>query len=106
MTETAEQYKKRLAAYVEEKDPIAMQKEAPHILAHLIEGVADAQLKQQPRPGKWSVTEIIAHLAEDELVSTWRYRQMIEYENPSLSGFDQDLWAARRLWVMDLPRRA
>jgi DinB superfamily len=47
----------------------------------------------RPAPGKWSVTEILAHLAEDELTSTWRYRQMLEYDSPELPGFDQDLWA-------------
>ncbi len=93
MTETAEQYRTRLATYVEGTDPIAMQREATGTITRLIEGVADAKLKDQPTPGKWSVTEILMHLAEDELVSTWRYRQMLEHETPELAGFDQDLWA-------------
>ena len=93
MADTAEQYKARFAAYVEGKDPIAMQREAPKTLAQLMAGVAESKLKTRPAPGKWSVTEIIAHLAEDELTSTWRYRQMLEYDGPSLPGFDQDMWA-------------
>ena len=93
MAETAEQYKARLASYVEGKDPIAMQAEAPGTLARLIEGVAQAELCRRPAPGKWSVTEILAHLAEDELSSSWRYRQMLEHDAPTLLGFDQDLWA-------------
>lgn len=32
-------------------------------------------------------------MAEDELVSSWRYRQMLEHPGAALSGFDQDLWA-------------
>ena len=39
MIETPEQYKVRLAAYVEGKDPIAIQRQTPHILAQLIEGI-------------------------------------------------------------------
>jgi DinB superfamily len=93
MAETDEQYKARFAAYVEGKDPIAMQREAPRTLAQLIGGVAEPKLKTRPAPGKWSVTEILAHLAEDELTSTWRYRQMLEYDGPHLPGFDQDMWA-------------
>jgi hypothetical protein len=93
MTETADEYKARFADYVEGKDVIAMQREAPQTLARLIAGVAESELKRRPAPGKWSVTEIVAHLAEDELTSSWRYRQMLEYENPGLPGFDQDLWA-------------
>ncbi|MCU1238068.1 MAG: hypothetical protein JWP63_6035, partial [Candidatus Solibacter sp.] len=43
--------------------------------------------------GKWSVRAIIAHMAEDELASSWRYRQMIEHADVALPGFDQDEWA-------------
>ena len=93
MNETAQQYKARLHSYVEGKDPIAMQLEAPSIIARLIEGVADEKLKRPPAPGKWSIAEILMHLAEDELVSSWRYRQMLEHDTPELAGFDQDLWA-------------
>jgi uncharacterized damage-inducible protein DinB len=93
VTETAEQYKTRLEGYTAGKDPIAMQREAPRTLASLIEGVAEAELTRRPAPGKWSVTEILAHLAEDELTSSWRYRQMLERDGVELRGFDQDLWA-------------
>jgi uncharacterized damage-inducible protein DinB len=93
MTETAGQYKTRLAGYTAGKDPIAMQREAPQMLASLIDGIAEAELTRRPAPGKWSVTEILAHLAEDELTSTWRYRQMLEHDGLELRGFDQDLWA-------------
>jgi uncharacterized damage-inducible protein DinB len=88
-----EDYKARFASYVAGKDVVAMQREAPKTLARLIEGVAESKLKAKPASGKWSVTEIIAHMAEDELISTWRYRQMVEHECPDLRDFDQDLWA-------------
>jgi hypothetical protein len=93
MVESAEEYKVRLAAYTEGKDPITMQRLAPRTLAQLIEGVAEAKLSLRPTPTKWSVTEILAHIAEDELTSTWRYRQMLEHEGPELLGFDQAMWA-------------
>jgi hypothetical protein len=32
-------------------------------------------------------------MAEDELVSSWRYRQMIEHDSSVMLGFDQDEWA-------------
>jgi hypothetical protein len=93
VVETAEQYRARLASYVDGQDPISMQRQAPRTLARLIMGATEEKLKLRPAPGKWSVTEILAHLAEDELTSSWRYRQMLEYEAPVLLGFDQDLWA-------------
>jgi len=93
MTETTEENKSRFAAYTEGRDPIAMQREAPRTLAQLIDGLAENRLRLRPASGKWSVTEILGHLAEDELTSTWRYRQMLEYDTPELAGFDQDLSA-------------
>jgi hypothetical protein len=93
MPESAAQYASRLASYVEGRDPIAMQREAAGIVAALIRGVPGAQLKARPAADKWSITEIIMHLADDELTSSWRYRQMLEYDKPTLAGFDQELWA-------------
>ena len=86
-------YAARLQAYTEGKNPLAMQAEMPAILAELIRGVPQAKLTRSPAPGKWSVVEILAHLAEDELTSSWRYRQMLENDGVALAGFDQDLWA-------------
>lgn len=101
-----EQYKTRLAAYVQGKDSIAMQRETPDTLARLIEGVPAGTLKRSPAPGKWSVAAILAHLAEDELASSWRYRQMIENSGAMLPGFDQDEWARLGDYASWEPREA
>jgi hypothetical protein len=74
-------------------DTIAAQRAAPATLAQLLSGVSDDILHRRPAPGKWSIVEIIAHLAEDELSSSWRYRQMIEHDGVALLGFDQELWS-------------
>jgi hypothetical protein len=91
--ETPEEYRQRFARYVEGKDPLQMQAEAPRILSQLIDGVASDELRRRPAPAKWSVVEIIAHLADDEIATGWRYRQMIEHNGEKLLGFDQDNWA-------------
>jgi DinB superfamily len=87
------EYNAKLEAYTVGKDPLAMQSDAPRILAALIEGVPEHALRQRPISDKWSAGEIIAHLAEDELASSWRYRQMIGNSGCTLSAFDQDEWA-------------
>lgn len=91
--ETPEENRKRFASYVAGKDPLAMQADAPAILSRLIEGVADDEVRRRPAPAKWSVVEIIAHLADDELATTWRYHQMIEHSGEKLWSFDQDHWS-------------
>jgi hypothetical protein len=86
-------YQSKLDVYTEGKDPLEMQSSTPTVLAELIAGVSPEELRRRPLPHKWSVTEILAHLAEDELASSWRYRQMIENNGCALAGFDQDEWA-------------
>jgi hypothetical protein len=87
-------YVARMVAFTEGKDPLAMQREMPSILTGLIQGVPEKELRRSPAPGKWSVNEIIAHLADSELVSVWRYRQMIEFNDGPLTPYDQDKWAS------------
>ena len=77
------------------KQALETQREAPMKLATLIAGKAEAALRRAPAPGKWSVVEVIAHMAEDELATSWRYRQMLEHIGTPLPGFDQDEWARR-----------
>jgi hypothetical protein len=93
MAETSEQYIERLASYIEGKDPLVIQRQTAANLARLIAGLSAQQLTFRPTDEKWSIVEILAHLGEDELATSWRYRQMIEHDGCSLSGFDQDLWA-------------
>jgi hypothetical protein len=45
-------------------------------------------------PGKWSPAEVVAHLADCELVFAFRLRQTLAEDNPTIQPFDQDKWAA------------
>jgi DinB superfamily len=92
MTETSDCHA-GLRAPTEGRDALVMQSESVRLLTELIRGVDIARLTARPAPGKWSIREILAHLAEDELTTAWRYRQMIENPGVALAGFDQDLWA-------------
>ena len=90
---TAALYRTRLGAYTQGKDALAILADAPRMIAGLIAGVSELALRLRPLPRKWSITEIITHVAEDELVTSWRYRQMIENSGCALAAFDQERWA-------------
>lgn len=85
-------YLDRIRSFASGNDPLATQRETPEVIARLIERVPEDRLKRRREPQKWSIVEIIAHLAEDELVTSWRYRQMLETPGCALGGFDQNLW--------------
>jgi len=91
--ETPLQYKARILGLMEGKDPVAVQQETATRLTELIDGAPAEKIRKRPAPDKWSVGEILAHLAEAEITSTWRYRQMLEHDGCSLPGFGQELWA-------------
>ena len=60
--------------------------------ARSTEGVPEEIRSRRPASGKGPICVILAHLAEDELATSWRYRQMIQHTGASLLGFDQDEW--------------
>ena len=91
---TPAEYKARILSFVEGKDPLEVQRQTPELLAQLIDGVSDSRLRQRPDPTKWSVAELLAHLADAEIGCSWRYRQMIEHDGCPLSPYDQELWNA------------
>ncbi len=92
MPDTPE-YLLRIRQRASGKDPLEAQALTANILAELVGKVPDTQLRERPSPEKWSIGEILAHLAEDEIATAWRYRQMVEHSGIELAGFDQDLWA-------------
>jgi DinB family protein len=91
--ETPMQYRARIVGLMEGKDPVAVQRGTAQHLTELIDGVPAEKLRQRPAPDKWSVAEVLAHLAEGEITSSWRYRQILEHNGCSLPGYDQELWA-------------
>lgn len=51
-------------------------------------------LNRAPAPGKWSVRDILAHLADCEVVFAFRLRQALAEDYHVIQPFDQDRWAA------------
>ncbi len=93
MQETPQQYIQRILGHVEGKDPLRVQRETPKKLQALIKPLSKKQLLQRPGPGKWSIAEILAHLADAELVGGWRMRLIAGSNGVSVQPFDQDVWA-------------
>lgn len=57
-------------------------------------------------PGKWSIRQIVAHLADSELVGTHRMRQIIAEDNPTLIAFDQDAWTRNLDYARRKPKQS
>ena len=94
MQETAEQYIHRILGYVEGQDAIKVQRATASKLKKLTHGLTARQLKWRPEPAKWSISQIIAHLADAEIVASWRMRSVIGENGVTIQPFDQDCWAS------------
>jgi hypothetical protein len=71
------------------------------LVAVSITGAAGSELDYVPEPGKWSIRQIVAHLADAEMVAGMRLRRIIAEDNPRIEAFDQNAWATN----LDYTRR-
>jgi len=62
-------------------------------IAEYLEVIGADKVNVPPAPGKWSAAEIVAHLADCEMVFGFRLRQTLAEDNPTIQPFDQDKWA-------------
>jgi len=94
MPETVQQYIARILSHSDGKDALKLQQRAPKKLAALLRGKDRKRLAKRPAPGKWSVAEIVAHLADAEVAIGWRMRQILARPGVKVQAYDQDAWAA------------
>jgi uncharacterized damage-inducible protein DinB len=93
MQETPQQYMQRILGYTDGREPLQVQRATPKKLATLTKRLNKKQLTRRPAPGKWSIAEILAHLADTELVAGWRMRLILGENGTPIKAFDQDVWA-------------
>lgn len=82
--------------FLEGKDPLKTLAATPARLKSLVKGLTPAQLARRVNKDKWSIHEILAHLADCEVIFTARCRWIAFEDNPTLTPFDQDKWSNGR----------
>lgn len=75
------------------RDPQPLLAETPGRLAAILDTLTPAHIETPPAPGKWSVREIMAHLADCEIAWAWRLRQALADDHHRIQPFEQDAWA-------------
>jgi len=105
MSETAQQYIQRMLGNIAGQDAIKVQSSTAKKLDRLTKNVPSAKLHKRPAPDKWSVTEILAHLADAEIVLAWRMRSILGSPGTSIQAFDQDAWVAAGRYGQRDPRK-
>ena len=106
MKETVQEYVQRIQSKLHGKDPLRVQASTAKSLAALLKRATPAKLRKRPAPDKWSVVEIIAHLADVEVVTGWRLRSILSSPGISIQPFDQDAWASHGQYAKRDPRKS
>lgn len=94
MAETPAQYTARMLALAGDRDPWSALAATPARLQSLVAGATARELAWTPLPSRWSITQIVAHLADAEVVGAWRIRSVLASDGIALQPFDQNEWAS------------
>ena len=104
MKETPQQYTARMLTNLADQGPLKVQAATPKKIERLLKGASPAKLRKRPAPGKWSVAEILAHLADVEIVVGWRVRSILGAPGTPIQAFDQDTWVESGHYAKRNPR--
>jgi uncharacterized damage-inducible protein DinB len=75
------------------KDALKVQAATPAKLRRLVARAPRRLLTRSPAPGKWSIAQIVAHLADTETVFAYRLRMILSRDGTEIQAFDQNTWA-------------
>ncbi len=65
------------------------------LVAVVSTGSAGPEWDFVPAPGKWTVRQIMCHLADSEMVGRDRFCRVIAEDNPTLMVYDEKAWAEK-----------
>jgi len=91
---SAQSYVRALLEVLGERQPLEVLTELMPWLAERLRGVPEPALRRPEASGKWSVVEVVQHLADSDLVFGFRARMILSEDRPPLQGYDQDRWAS------------
>ena len=74
---------------------VARYKDGYDAVAAALAGATKAELDASPAPGKWSARQIVHHLADSEMTSAIRLRQLVAEDRAAIRAYDQDLYARK-----------
>jgi len=69
------------------KELIAQYKDGHRVVSEAVKGLSDSALDTR-LPGKWSIRQIVHHLADSEMVAAVRLRRLVAEDSPGLRATD------------------
>jgi uncharacterized damage-inducible protein DinB len=77
-----------------EADVFAVLRAQPDQLRALMQNVWDDEAGRRPKPGEWSIKEVIGHVCDQERVFAYRLLCIARGDTAPLPGYDQEAYVA------------
>lgn len=106
MPESPQQYAARITSYVAGMNHLGVLQSTPRTIAALMRGRPGASLKKSRVEGKWAIAELLAHLAESEIVLAYRLRLVAGEGGTPIQAFDQNVWQSNAGYLRKDPQQA
>lgn len=106
MIESPQEYSARLTSYVIGTNHLKVLGQTPSKLAGLLRRKPERFLIRRGQSDKWSVAEVLAHLAEGEIVFGYRLRMVVATPGTPIQSFDQNVWQGNAGYLQKSPKES
>jgi hypothetical protein len=86
-------YLERMLAYVGERDTMTALSDGAARVEAAVKRLGPAGLQKAWGPGKWTGAQVLAHLADSEMVLAFRSRQILTQPEHRMQEYDESAWA-------------
>lgn len=87
-----EAYQQALLGLLGGRDPQDVLATTPDEFENATSELELSVLQQRPEPNEWSAEEILGHVFDAEVVSSFRWRLTLAQDGVRYPGYDQDAW--------------
>ena len=88
-------YRERLLGLLRDRDPLEALDANPRRVEEVARKLGEAGLSRSYGPGKWTGKQVLAHLADAEVATGFRIRQILAEDGHRIQGWDEGSWARR-----------
>lgn len=106
MSETPQQYTERILNNLGTLDPVDVLESTISRLETLTVALEKKGLQRKPAPDKWTAAQILAHLAEAEIVWAYRVRKVLNASGEAIEAYDQNEWVRNSRYLQNDPHLA
>jgi hypothetical protein len=88
-------YRERLLGLLGDRDPLEALERNPERVEAVARKLGEERLSRSYGPGKWTGRQVLAHLADAEMATGFRVRQILSEDDHRIQGWDEASWGRR-----------